>query len=225
MKKIILAASIAALAFGLPGAASAQRNRNNNNNGASGLGALVVVIDTDRIYRECAACVAAQTQLQSQITALQQRAAQLGQPLQTEMQSIEQAAQTARSQTGAARTAAETALQARVQALRTRENTANQELGRGEQTLRSTQSNVLQQINAQLNPLIGEVMRSKGANLAVDTGATLAHAPALNVTNDVLALLNQRLPSVQVVPLPATAAPAAPAGTTPPPATPQPSGR
>ena len=203
MNKLAFGAAFAALSLALPGIAQAQRTP----------GAVIVVVDTDRIFRECTACRAAQTQLQGMITSARTRAQQLGQPLQTEAQSIEQAAAALRNQTGAARTAAETQLQNRVQALRTRETTAQQELSRLEQNIQSTQANVVQQINARLRPIITQVMNARGANLVLDTDATLQHAPALEVTNDVLAALNQQLPSVSVTPLPQQ------------PAQPQPQGR
>jgi Skp family chaperone for outer membrane proteins len=196
MKKLAFGAALAALSLALPGASQAQRAP----------GAVVVVVDTDRIYRECTACRAAQTQLQTLGTQLQQRSTALGQPIQTEMQSIQQAAAAARNQTGAARTTAEAALQTRLQQLQQREATANQELQRMEANLRSTQAHVLQQINTRLNPIINSVMTQRNANLAVDVGATLAHAGAINVTDSVLATLNQQLPSLSVTPLPQPAA-------------------
>jgi Skp family chaperone for outer membrane proteins len=192
MSKYTFGVALAALSLAVPASAPAQRAP----------AASIVVVDTDRIYRDCNACRAAQTQIQAQVTSAQQRAQQLGQPIQTEAQSIQQAAQAARSQTGAARTAAETALQQRAQALQTRQNTANQELQRLEQNIQSTRANVVQQINVRLNPIISQVMTARGANLALDVGATLARAQALDVTNDVLAQLNQQLPSVTVAPLP-----------------------
>ena len=42
-----------------------------------------------------------------------------------------------------------------------------------------------------MDPLIGQVTRQRGANIALDISATLAHNPAVNVTADVLALMNQ----------------------------------
>lgn len=194
-----LFAAVAALALAPATITAAQAQR--------APAATIVVVDTDRIYQQCTACVAAQAQLQSQITALQQRAAQLGQPIQQEAQSIEQAAAALRNQTGAARTAAETALQQRIQALRQRETTANQELTTAQNTVRSIQAHVLQQINTRMNPIINQVMQQRGANLAVDVNATLAHAAALNVTDAVLVALNQQLPSVLVTPLPQAATP------------------
>lgn len=201
--KLIAAAMIAAA---IPAGAAAQRVP----------AAAVAVVDTARIYRECNACRAAQASLQTQVTTLQQRAQQLGQPIQAELQSIEQAAAAARSQSGAARTASEQQLQQRLQALRARESTANQELQRLETNLRSTQAHVLQQINTRMNPIISQVMQARGANLAVGVDATLAHAAAINVTTDVLTQLNAQLPSVSVTPLPQTAAPAAPQQPQPP---------
>lgn len=196
MKNLILGAATA-LILAVPAAAPAQRAPN----------AQIVVVDTDRIYRDCNACRVAQTQLQALGNQLQQRAQALGQPIETELQSIQQAAQAARNQTGAARTTAETQLQQRAQALEARRNAAQQELAQMEQNIRSTQANVVQQINQRLNPIINQVMTQRGANLALDVGATLAHNNALNVTDAVLAALNQQLPSVTVAPLPQQPAP------------------
>ncbi|HEX8214149.1 MAG TPA: OmpH family outer membrane protein [Allosphingosinicella sp.] len=192
MNKLAFGAALAALSLTLPGVASAQRAP----------GAVIVVVDTDRIYRECNACRAAQTQLQSQITAAQQRAQALGQPIQSEGQSIEQAARAAANQQGAARTAAETALQQRVTALQGRQTAANQELQRLQQNIQSTQANVVRQINVRLNPIITQVMTARGGNIALDSNATLSAAPGLDVTAEVMAALNQQLPSVSVTPLP-----------------------
>lgn len=212
MKKFLTGAAVA-LSLALPATAIAQRAP----------AATVVVVDTDRVYRECTACRAAQAQLQTLITQMQQREQALGQPIQTELQSLQQAAQAARSQTGAARTTAEQQIQQRAQRLEQQQGTARQELGRMEQNIRSTQAHVIQQINQRLNPIINQVMTQRGANLALDVNATLAHAGAINVTEPVLTALNGQLPSVNVTPLPQ---PAQPQGQQPQqPPRPQPTGR
>ncbi|HYG48898.1 MAG TPA: OmpH family outer membrane protein [Allosphingosinicella sp.] len=200
MNKLAFGAALAALSLALPGVAQAQRTPP----------AVIVVVDSDRIYRECTACRAAQTQLQGLITSARTRATQLGQPIQAEAQSIQQAGAALRNQTGAARTAAETALTTRVQALQQRETSAQQEISRLEQNIQSTQAHVLRQINTRLNPIITQVMNARNANLALDTSATLARAGALDVTNDVMTALNAALPSVSVTPLPQAAQPAQP---------------
>ena len=200
MKKIALGAALAALSLGMPSVAHAQKAP----------GAVVVVVDTTRVYRECTACVAAQTQLQSLIASSRTRAQQLGEPLQTEAQSIEQAAQAAANQTGTARTSSENALKTRLEAFQQRRTAAQQEVAQLDQNLQSTQANVVRQINERLNPIISNVMNQRGANIAVDVAATLAHSQAVNVTDQVMAQLNAALPSVSVTPLPASATPAQP---------------
>ena len=45
-------------------------------------------------------------------------------------------------------------------------------------------------------------MTARGANIALDTNATLAHSQTTDVTADVLAGLNRALPSVSLTPLP-----------------------
>ncbi|MFL6844770.1 MAG: OmpH family outer membrane protein [Allosphingosinicella sp.] len=200
MNKLALSAALAVVSVALPGVAQAQRTPN----------PVIVVIDTDQVFRECNACKAAQTQLQGMITSARTRAQQLGTPLQTEAQSIEQAGAALRNQTGAARAAAETALNARVQQFQTRQTTAQQEVARLEQNIQSTQANVLRQINERLNPIFTTVMNAHNANIALDTNATLARSSTLDVTGEVLAALNQQLPSVSVTPMPQQAAPTQP---------------
>jgi outer membrane protein len=199
MNKLLLGAAAAALAF-TPVVASAQR----------ATPALIVTVDTDTVFRTCTACVAAQGQLQGMIAALQQQQQTLSAPIQAEAQSIETAATAARNLTGAARTAAEAAIQTRVTALQTRQNQANQTLQRQEQNIRSSQANVSQQLNARLDPIVRQVMSARGANIVLPKGATLAASDALDVTAEVLAALNQQLPSVVVAPLPQAATPQQP---------------
>jgi Skp family chaperone for outer membrane proteins len=198
MNKFLFGAAFAAAATTLAVPAAAQRAPQ----------AVIVVVDTGRVFSECTACRAATAQLQTMVQQGNARAQQLGQGIQTEGQSIQQAAQAAQAQpAGAARTAAEASLRQRAQALDTRQNSANQEIQRLEQNLQSTRANVARQLNERLNPIYTNVMNTHGANLLLDTDATLAHTPALDVTNEVLAALNAAAPSVSVTPMPQQAAP------------------
>jgi outer membrane protein len=186
MTKFLFGSALAAVALAIPAAAPAQRLSP----------AVVAVVDTNRIFAECTACRAAQTQLQTQVQQAQQRGQQLSQPLQTEAQAIQTAVNALQNRQPDA------ALQQRITSLQTRQTQANQELAGREQTIRSTQAHVAQQINARLQPIINQVMQTRGAAVVVDRGATLAVSPSIDVTNDVLAQLNQQLPSVSVTPLP-----------------------
>jgi outer membrane protein len=165
MNKISLSAGIAALSLAvIPGAALAQARTPT---------ATIVVIDNERVFGECTACRAASAQMQGMVTSANQRAQQLGAPLQTEMQSIQTAANAAQAQAaGAARTAAENSLRQRAQALQGRQDAANQELQRLEQNIQSVRANVARQINERLTPIYAQVMNAHGANLALDVGAT-----------------------------------------------------
>jgi Skp family chaperone for outer membrane proteins len=186
MNKYAIGTALAALSLAIPGAAAAQRLG----------GAVVAVVDTDRISRECTACVAAQGQLTTQGNTLRTRAQQLQQQLQTQGAPIQTAVNALNGRQPDA------ALQQRITAFQTQQRNAEQELQRSEQNFRSTQAHVQQQIGTRLGPIINTVAAARGANIAIDRGATLFAAPALDITNDVLAQLNQQLPSVSVTPLP-----------------------
>jgi Skp family chaperone for outer membrane proteins len=167
--------------------------------------AVVAVVDTGRIYSECTACRAAVTQLQSQATSLQQRQQTLAGPIQTEGQAIEAAIN---ALPAAQRQSPPAALQQRVQRWQQSQQTANQELQGLQTRLQSTQAHVRQQLDARLGPIINQVMTSRGANIAVDTEATLARVTGVDITGDVLTALNAQVPSVSVTPLPQQQQPA-----------------
>lgn len=161
--------------------------------------AVVAVVDTNRIYAECTACRAALTQLQSQATALQTRQQALAAPIQTEGQAIEAAIN---ALPAAQRQSPPAALQQRVQKWQQSQQTAQQELQGLQTRLQSTQAHVRQQLDARLGPIINQAMTARGANLALDTDATLARSNSIDITNDVLTALNAQVPSVSVTPLP-----------------------
>ena len=186
MTKFLFGTALAVLAAAVPASAPAQRLP----------AAVVAVVDTDRISRECTACRAAATQLQTQENTLRTRAQQLQTQLTTQGQSLQTAVGALNGKQPDA------ALQQRITAYQTLERNAQQELATGQRNLQSTQVNVSQQIGARLRPIISTVAQARGANLAVETGSTLFVGAGLDITNEVLAQLNQQLPSVSVTPLP-----------------------
>ena len=176
MNRLILNTTLAALALAAPAVAMAQQLP----------AAIIAVVDRDQIATTCTQCVAATQQLQAQGTAYQQREQQLTAPLNTEGQAI-QTAINALPQGGQP----DAALAARINAYRTNQQAAATELQGRQETIRRNQMFVVRQMTERMDPLIGQVTRSRGANIAVDISATLAHNPAVNVTADVLALMNQ----------------------------------
>jgi outer membrane protein len=186
MKTILTFAALAASALAFPSVAVAQRAP----------AAVVVVVDSDTIYRDCTACRTAQASLKSRVATLQTRQQTLANQLRPEGQAIQAAIQALNGK------APDAALRTRAEAFQKKQDDANQELSRGQQNLQSIQANVVRQINERLNPVITQVMAARGANIAVDVDATLGHTQGVDVTAEVLAALNRALPSVTLAPLP-----------------------
>jgi Skp family chaperone for outer membrane proteins len=158
--------------------------------------AVVVVVDTDRIAQECTACKSASQQIQQRAQQLRTRAQTLGTQLETEGKPIQDAVDALKGKQPDA------ALQQRITAFQTKQRSAQQELANSERTLQSTQAHVNQQIGARVRTIIGTVAAQRGANLAVSKDSTLFAATTVEITDAVLAQLNQQLPAVSVTPLP-----------------------
>ncbi len=156
--------------------------------------AVIIIVDLDRVVNESAAGKAAAAELQAKAAALNARRNTLAQQLQTEADAIQQGQQN--------KTLAGPAFEARVKAFQEKENAANAELQRGQEDLARAQQYVLQQINNAAQPIITQIMREKGASIALAERATIQHSGSLNVTNDVLARLNAALPKVSTTPPP-----------------------
>lgn len=194
MTKTLPAALIAASALAAP--AMAQRAP----------AAVVVVVDTDRIGSECTACRSASQQIQQREQQLRTRA----QTLQTQLEADGKPIQTAINALQGKQPDA--ALQQRVTAFQTKQRSAEQELANGQRSLQSTQMHVNQQIGTRLRTIISTVAAQRGANLAVSKDSTLFSAQTVDITDAVLAQLNQQLPAVSVTPLPQQPQPANPQG-------------
>lgn len=151
--------------------------------------AKIAVVDVDRVMSQCTACVAANTQLQQQRTALQQFAQQQGQPLQTEQSSLEAALKTAAGKPDAA-------LQQRVQAFQTKAQGAQRQVAEREQTFQRNVQYVQQQIAQRMVPVVQQIAQQRGASAAIAKESLLFSAASVDITDAVLTTLNQQLPSV-----------------------------
>lgn len=181
MNKLLLSAALAA-SFVAPSAASAQAIPS----------AVVAVVDLEKVTSSCTACVAANAALRSRVTALQTREQTLAAPLEAEQKSLQ-----ATIDALPKGKEPDAALQARIRAFQNKQQSGQQELARSQEQLRRDQAYILQQIRDKLGPIYQQVMQRRGANLMVESGATLATSSKVDVTNDVLAALNAALPSVQ----------------------------
>ncbi|WP_343520949.1 OmpH family outer membrane protein [Sphingomonas sp.] len=153
--------------------------------------AKIAVVDVERVMRECTACVAANTQLQTQLTSLQQFAQQQGAPLQTEQTSLETALKAAAGKPDAA-------LQQRVQAFQTKAQGAQRQVNEREQTFQRNVAYVRQQIAQKMVPVVQQVAQQRGATVAVAKDNVLFSATSIDITAGVLTALNSQLPSVSV---------------------------
>jgi outer membrane protein len=184
MKNLLISAAFAATALAIPAAAVAQQR------------AEILIVDSDRVLSDCTACKAANTQLQQRQAALRTRAQQLQQQLETEGKPI----QTAVDALGGKNPDA--ALQGRITAFQTKQRNAQQELATSQRTLQSTLENVQNQIGARLVSVVEATRARRGAAVVMAKNSTIANDAAIDVTTEVLAALNQQLPSVSVTPLP-----------------------
>jgi outer membrane protein len=194
MKKTVLSLAAAASALTFSGTAAAQQRPP------------ILVVDTDRILNECTACKAAATQLQSQVQQGRTRAQTLESQLKPEENSLQTAVRALNGKQPDA------ALQARIAAYETKARQAQQELANRENTLQSTQAHVQQQIGRRLVQIVEQSRARRQASVVVNKGSTLASDTAIDITGEVLAAVNQQLPSVSVTPLPQQQQPARPQG-------------
>lgn len=183
MNRLTFAAATAALALAAPFAAQAQQLPP----------AVVAVVDTDRIVAQCTVCATANQQLQAQFAQLQQRAQALGAPLQTE----EQALATAVRGLGAGQQP-DQALQQRIQTFQTQQQNAQREIATRQEQIQRNVAFVRQQIAQRVEPAVTQVMRQRGANIAVDRGATLAITGSVDITDAVLAVVNQNTAALNI---------------------------
>ncbi|QIK96048.1 OmpH family outer membrane protein [Sphingomonas sp. HDW15A] len=158
--------------------------------------ATVLTVDTDRILAECTACKSASSQIQSQITSARQRAQALEGQLRTEAQGLEAQVKALNGRQPDA------ALQQKITAFQTKQNQARTELGNRERQIESIQAHVQQQIGTRVVQIAEQVRARRQASVVMAKGSLMAVDPRADVTGDVLAALNQQLPSVSVTPLP-----------------------
>jgi Skp family chaperone for outer membrane proteins len=187
MKKLLVSAAIAA-SLALPAAAQAQAVPP----------AVVAVVDLEKVTSDCTACKTAQTTLQGQITALQNREKTLSGPLETEGKSIQTAVN------ALAGKEPDAALAARIKAWQAKRDAGAQEISNQQQQIQRNQQYIQKQIVDKLGPIYSQVMQKRGANILVEVNNTLAASSSVDVTGDVVTSLNAALPSI------ATTAPAAP---------------
>jgi Skp family chaperone for outer membrane proteins len=215
-KFMLLAAAPIAAVVALPTVASAQ---------ATSIG----VANLEEAVQKSNAFVLAINQIKitykAQIDAFEARS----KALNTEIQPLVTAFQTAQR----APNANQAALQTQYTALQTRQQNANKELQTLYLPVGRAQAFAEEQIVAKLDPALKAAMTKKKVALVLQPNATVSYQPVADITTDIVAELNTAVPNVSITPpanwqpggqqgqAGAPAAPGAPAQ----PAKPQPQGR
>ena len=186
MKKLLLLAALAAATATVPAVTPVHAQARGG----------VLVVDTDQIISTCTACRAAAQQLQQRESTIRTRAQTLGQQLEAESKPIQTAVDALKGRQPDA------ALQQRITAFQTRQQTAQQEITNSQRQLQSIAAHVNQQVGQRLVQIVEQSRARRGAAVVLSKNSTLANDSALDITGEVLAALNQQLPSVSVTPLP-----------------------
>jgi Skp family chaperone for outer membrane proteins len=192
MTKVLFAAAAAAF-FAVPTVAAAQALP----------APVVAVVDVQKAMTTCNACKTALGQLEAQLKGLKTLQTSLQAPLQTEARALQTAANALNGKP------ADAALSARVEAFEKKQADAQRQLQTREQAFQRNRSFVLQQINTKMEPVLTSVLARRNATVMLDAGTVIRFAPAIDVTNDVVAGLNTSLTSISTT---APAQAAAPQG-------------
>ena len=159
----------------------------------------ILIIDLERVFAGSLAGKSGDAQLKTKLTAMQARAKQLQDALTLESDAL-------RKQQAANAIAPE-ALQAKARDLGQREQAGNAELATRQQEFQNSQRYVQQQILSAVGPIVQQIMKERGSQVALRADATLAMNPALDATAEVVRRLDASLKTVGVNP-PAAPAPA-----------------
>lgn len=157
---------------------------------STGDGTVIIVVDLQRILREAAAVQALQQQLgnareafQAEIRQREEELRRLDQELARERPTLPPEVYTERRQDLAEQLAA---LQSAVQERR--------------QQLDQAMNEGMRQVQSELLPVLQQITEEHGADLMLAKTSIVLVRPELEVTDDALARLNARLPTVTVLP-------------------------
>ena len=192
--KILLGAAFVALAASAPAVLQAQQLP----------APVIAVVNTDQIFGTCTQCTAANTQLQTQANQLQQRVQTLQNQIQAEGTALEPLVQNQSPE----QIRANAALATRIQNFQTMQQNAEREITQTRERIQRNLNFVRQQIGQRVQPAIATVQTQRGATIVMDAGTLLAASPALDITQAVLAIVNQNTTPLNVNAPPPPATPA-----------------
>ena len=183
IKTMLLAAALAAPCTLIASTAAAQV-------------AGIAVADPEAAVANSKAWAAARQQIQTTYKTQIDQANARRQAVQTELQPLVTAYQTAARAPGAS----EASLRPQLQAIQTKEQAANTELQRLTQPASRAQAYALEQISAKLPDAVNAAVRAKNVSLLLRPNAALFAQPTADVTAAITAELDRSVPSVGITP-------------------------
>lgn len=193
MKKSIIALALGVM-IASSGAAIAQQGG-------------LLIVDVNQVVRDSVAVKAAQPQIQARAKQLEDRRNGYQAQFSKEANDLQDQARSG--------VATEDVLRPKQQDLQKRAAAAEDELKRQATELQRIDRYVLEQIVDEVDKISAEIQKTRGAVAVLRAEATISHTESMDITKQVLQMLNQRKPTVSLTPPAPAAAPQAQA-TTPP---------
>ncbi len=183
IKTMLLAAALVAPAAIAAGSASAQ---------VSG----IAVANPEQAVANSRAWTTARGQIQTQYKTQIDQATARRTAIENELRPLVTAYQTAARAPGAS----EASLRPQAQAIQTKQQAAQQELGRLTQPAQRAEAYAIEQISAKLNDAVQAAVRARNVSLLLRPEAALFAQPAADITSSITAELDKAVPSVGITP-------------------------
>lgn len=161
---------------------------------AAAQGGSVIVIDYERVVSTSDIGRDMTTKLQQIGTQMEGELSPERTAIETEQRRLQQAAQGMTGDQVRANTQLTQQIEAlgqRAEQFRTRQITSARDM-------EYTRQRTLMDFNTQITPVVQEVMAAQGAGVVIDASTVQLHAPNVNVTDDVIQRLNQRVRTLNV---------------------------
>lgn len=161
----------------------------------------LLIVDMNKVVRDSAAFKAAQPQIQARAKQVEDRRNGYQAQFTKEASDLQEQLRSG--------IATEDALRPKQQDLQKRANAAEDELKRQAVDLQRSDRYVVDQILDEVDKISAEIQKTRGAAAVLRAEATISHAESMDITNQVLQMLNQRKPTVSLTPPPEATAPQA----------------
>ncbi len=155
---------------------------------AQSVDAKIITVDFDRVTRDALVAKDVAAQLQKERLAIEARANNLQTSLQAERQALE-------SQRNII---AQEAFQQKAQEWEAKGRQAQQEVASLNQRLQASAQQANLEIQRGLRPIIQDVMTQKGATMVLDKALVYHSVGGMDVTTEVIDLLNQKMTTYQI---------------------------